>query len=80
MFLHIYKRDLKFPKDYPTGCLLGCVNMTDCLSQEQYKEQVSVTTYLPTHTLLYTGTRTNMPEHSEHLALCEGYVIFSWLV
>nr|XP_046204908.1 activating signal cointegrator 1 isoform X2 [Oncorhynchus gorbuscha]XP_046204909.1 activating signal cointegrator 1 isoform X2 [Oncorhynchus gorbuscha]XP_046204911.1 activating signal cointegrator 1 isoform X2 [Oncorhynchus gorbuscha]XP_046204912.1 activating signal cointegrator 1 isoform X2 [Oncorhynchus gorbuscha] len=39
MFLQIYKRDLKFPKDYPTGCLLGCVNITDCLSQEQYKEQ-----------------------------------------
>lgn len=39
MFLQIYKRDPKFPKDYPTSCLLGCVNMTDCLSQEQYKEQ-----------------------------------------
>ncbi|CAG5867045.1 unnamed protein product [Menidia menidia] len=31
----------RFPKDYPTGCLLGCVNMTDCLSQEQFREQVS---------------------------------------
>ncbi|KAF4082893.1 hypothetical protein AMELA_G00133830 [Ameiurus melas] len=35
----ICKQDLHFPKDYPTGCLLGCVNMTDCLSQEQFKEQ-----------------------------------------
>lgn len=39
MYRHIYKRDPRFPKDYPTGCLLGCVNMTDCLTQEQYKEQ-----------------------------------------
>lgn len=33
----------KFPKDYPTGCLLGCVNVTDCLSQEQFRQQVSET-------------------------------------
>uniref|UniRef100_A0A671QT43 Thyroid hormone receptor interactor 4 n=1 Tax=Sinocyclocheilus anshuiensis TaxID=1608454 RepID=A0A671QT43_9TELE len=28
-----------FPTEYPTGCLLGCVNVTDCLSQEQFREQ-----------------------------------------
>uniref|UniRef100_A0A7N6F7L3 ASCH domain-containing protein n=1 Tax=Anabas testudineus TaxID=64144 RepID=A0A7N6F7L3_ANATE len=41
MYRHIYKKgkSVKFPKDYPTGCLLGCVNMTDCLSQEQFREQ-----------------------------------------
>ncbi|KAI9532096.1 hypothetical protein NQZ68_034984 [Dissostichus eleginoides] len=39
MYRHIYKKDPRFPKDYPTGCLLGCVNMTDCLSQEQFREQ-----------------------------------------
>ncbi|XP_023282500.1 activating signal cointegrator 1 [Seriola lalandi dorsalis] len=39
MYRHIYKREPRFPKDYPTGCLLGCVNMTDCLSQEQFREQ-----------------------------------------
>ncbi|XP_062868859.1 activating signal cointegrator 1 isoform X2 [Trichomycterus rosablanca] len=39
MYRQIYKQDLQFPKDYPTGCLLGCVNMTDCLSQEQFREQ-----------------------------------------
>uniref|UniRef100_A0A3Q2QRI9 Activating signal cointegrator 1 n=1 Tax=Fundulus heteroclitus TaxID=8078 RepID=A0A3Q2QRI9_FUNHE len=39
MYRHIYKKEPKFPKDYPTGCLLGCVNVTDCLSQEQFKEQ-----------------------------------------
>lgn len=33
----------RFPKDYPTGCLLGCVNVTDCLSQEQFRQQVSET-------------------------------------
>uniref|UniRef100_W5KIR1 Activating signal cointegrator 1 n=1 Tax=Astyanax mexicanus TaxID=7994 RepID=W5KIR1_ASTMX len=39
MYRQIYKQDLPFPKEYPTGCLLGCVNMTDCLSQEQFREQ-----------------------------------------
>ncbi|XP_070763674.1 activating signal cointegrator 1 [Enoplosus armatus] len=39
MYRHIYKKEPRFPKDYPTGCLLGCVNMTDCLSQEQFREQ-----------------------------------------
>ncbi|XP_001509179.3 activating signal cointegrator 1 isoform X1 [Ornithorhynchus anatinus] len=32
-------KDLAFPSDYPSGCLLGCVDLTDCLSQEQFKEQ-----------------------------------------
>lgn len=39
MYRHIYKKETRFPKDYPTGCLLGCVNVTDCLSQEQFREQ-----------------------------------------
>ncbi|XP_041796020.1 activating signal cointegrator 1 [Chelmon rostratus] len=39
MYRHIYKKEPRFPKDYPTGCLLGCVNVTDCLSQEQFKQQ-----------------------------------------
>ncbi|KAM4602520.1 activating signal cointegrator 1 [Polymixia lowei] len=43
MYRHIYKKEPRFPKDYPTGCLLGCVNMTDCLSQEQFREQFPVT-------------------------------------
>ncbi|XP_040269700.1 activating signal cointegrator 1 [Bufo bufo] len=32
-------KDIHFPKDYPTGCLLGCVNVVDCLAQDQFKEQ-----------------------------------------
>ncbi|XP_034015681.1 activating signal cointegrator 1 [Thalassophryne amazonica] len=39
IYRRVYKKEPKFPKDYPTGCLLGCVNVTDCLSQEQYREQ-----------------------------------------
>ncbi|XP_013857025.1 activating signal cointegrator 1 [Austrofundulus limnaeus] len=39
LYRHIYRKEPKFPKDYPTGCLLGCVNVTDCLAQEQFKEQ-----------------------------------------
>ncbi|XP_033116163.1 activating signal cointegrator 1-like [Anneissia japonica] len=29
--------DLGFPDAYPTSCLLGCVDVVDCLSQEQYR-------------------------------------------
>ncbi|XP_052528385.1 activating signal cointegrator 1 isoform X1 [Tympanuchus pallidicinctus] len=36
MLLH---KDVAFPNDYPSGCLLGCVDVTDCLSQEQLNEQ-----------------------------------------
>lgn len=39
MYRHIYKKEPRFPQDYPTGCLLGCINVTDCLSQEQFREQ-----------------------------------------
>ncbi|XP_070686107.1 activating signal cointegrator 1 isoform X2 [Pempheris klunzingeri] len=39
MYRHTRKKAPRFPKDYPTGCLLGCVNMTDCLSQEQFRQQ-----------------------------------------
>ncbi|MBN3314068.1 TRIP4 protein, partial [Atractosteus spatula] len=39
----LYKTAPDIPREYPTGCLLGCVNMTDCLSQEQYQKQFSDT-------------------------------------
>ncbi|XP_032417404.1 activating signal cointegrator 1 isoform X2 [Xiphophorus hellerii] len=41
MYRHIYKKEPNFPKDYPTGCLLGCVNVAECLSQEQFRQQGS---------------------------------------
>ncbi|XP_023222179.1 activating signal cointegrator 1-like [Centruroides sculpturatus] len=31
---------IKFPEQYPTGCLLGCVDVIDCLPQEEYQLQV----------------------------------------
>ena len=39
------EKELCFPADYPVGCLLGCVDMIDCLSQEEYREQVCMSTY-----------------------------------
>ncbi|XP_050295164.1 activating signal cointegrator 1 [Anthonomus grandis grandis] len=30
---------LKFPKEYPTSCLLGCVTVEDCLDETAYKEK-----------------------------------------
>ncbi|TNN64909.1 Activating signal cointegrator 1 [Liparis tanakae] len=41
MYRHVYKKEPRFPKEYPTGCLLGCVNVNDCLPQEQFTEQAS---------------------------------------
>ncbi|XP_012865730.1 PREDICTED: activating signal cointegrator 1 [Dipodomys ordii] len=32
-------KDVEFPNDYPSGCLLGCVDLIECLSQKQFKEQ-----------------------------------------
>ncbi|XP_036295150.1 activating signal cointegrator 1 isoform X1 [Pipistrellus kuhlii] len=32
-------KDVEFPSDYPSGCLLGCVDLIDCLSQNQFKDQ-----------------------------------------
>lgn len=39
MYRHMYRREPAFPAEYPTGCLLGCVNVSDCLSQETFREQ-----------------------------------------
>nr|XP_023652716.1 activating signal cointegrator 1-like [Paramormyrops kingsleyae] len=38
-YRQLYGADVPFPQDYPTGCLLGCVSLVDCLAQEQYREQ-----------------------------------------
>ncbi|XP_053573351.1 activating signal cointegrator 1 isoform X2 [Bombina bombina] len=35
----LLQKDLPFPKDYPTGCILGCLDVVDCLPQEEFKEQ-----------------------------------------
>ncbi|XP_053933951.1 activating signal cointegrator 1 isoform X2 [Cuculus canorus] len=35
----LLQKGMEFPSDYPSGCLLGCVDVTDCLSQEQFNEQ-----------------------------------------
>ncbi|XP_064475016.1 activating signal cointegrator 1-like [Ornithodoros turicata] len=32
-------QDVKFPEEYPTGCLLGCVDLVDCVPQDEYREQ-----------------------------------------
>ena len=32
------REDVQFPKTYPTGCLIGCVNISDVLSQEEYNK------------------------------------------
>ncbi|XP_034245904.1 activating signal cointegrator 1 [Thrips palmi] len=31
--------NIRFPEHYPTGCLLGCVTVTDCLAQEEYRQR-----------------------------------------
>ncbi|KAK3743126.1 hypothetical protein RRG08_063984 [Elysia crispata] len=40
MYQGIYNEPgLKFPADYPTSCLLGCVIVDDCLRQDEYREK-----------------------------------------
>lgn len=34
-------KNFAFPKVYPTACLLGCVDVADCLSNDEYKENCS---------------------------------------
>ncbi|GFU17576.1 activating signal cointegrator 1 [Nephila pilipes] len=38
MYRQIYG-DCDFPKTYPHGCLLGCIDLVDCLPQDEYKIQ-----------------------------------------
>ena len=38
-YRHYYNRDIDFPNDYPTGVLLGCVDVVDVLSQDDYKQK-----------------------------------------
>jgi hypothetical protein len=34
-----YNEEIKFPEKYPVGCLIGCVTVTDVLSDNEYNEQ-----------------------------------------
>jgi len=36
--IHTGEENLPFPSHYPTSCLLGSVDMTQCLAQEEYRE------------------------------------------
>ena len=39
--IRLLKRDenIRFPQYYPVGCLLGCVTVTDCIAQEEYRQR-----------------------------------------
>ena len=37
--MHKNAQNLKFPDNLPTSCLLGCVDVTDVFSQEEYREK-----------------------------------------
>ena len=40
MYKSLYpKKNLAFPQEYPTGCLLGCVQLVECQSHDEYKEK-----------------------------------------
>ena len=38
-FYSLRNENVQFPKNYPPGCLLGCVDVTDVLPQEEYREK-----------------------------------------
>lgn len=33
------EKDIEFPSSYPTSCLLGCVDVDEVLSQEDYRDK-----------------------------------------
>ena len=35
---HYKNKKFEFPTEYPSGVLLGCVTVQDCLSQEEYRK------------------------------------------
>ena len=40
MYRALYgSENVAFPKHYPMSCLLGCVDLVDCLAQEDYREE-----------------------------------------
>ena len=40
----LYGHYVEFPENYPSGALLGCVDVTDCVSQEEYRKMDGDTT------------------------------------
>ena len=36
--VHTGREDIMFPGHYPTLCLLGSIDMTECLAQEEYRD------------------------------------------
>jgi len=56
-------KKLEFPTSYPSGCLLGCVNVEDCLERTEYMEQVMwklIHTYFVLNTCLFNIELSNM--------------------
>ena len=39
---YISDQKLTFPTHYPVACLLGCVDLVDCLPQDEYRQQVFI--------------------------------------
>jgi len=37
--IHTGEENIHFPPHYPTSCLLGCVDVSDCMTQEEYMIQ-----------------------------------------
>ena len=40
LLLTLGSEDITFPSTYPSGCLLGCVEVSDCLSRDEYIDKV----------------------------------------
>lgn len=41
-FYSDFSRGHLFPNDFPTGCILGCVDLVDCLSRDEYTATVPI--------------------------------------
>lgn len=47
LYMSVTDPKLQCPSHYPAGCLLGCVDLTDCLAQDEYREKVGTAYHAP---------------------------------
>ncbi|KRX98752.1 Activating signal cointegrator 1, partial [Trichinella pseudospiralis] len=75
-YLRLYNDQLPkpFPEKFTTGCLLGCVNMVDCLPQEQFFEQYPNGEVESPYVFIFENPielRIEIPISGKRLIICE---------
>jgi len=77
-------QNIRFPESYPTSCLLGFVNVTDCLPADVYKEEFPSGESESEFVFICNNFRelvTKLPMSGDHKICKFGSVVwFDWLV